>query len=149
MNCSVQYTQDPLYANLSTPVIGPVNTPFPVLYVNIADLSFGTLYHQISFLINSSFKVIIRGNHSFDIENQENNAIDTEKHSVVLEVYQVGLLGLVLCALTLAVIVYTGLVVFLCKKGKCPCNCGVGDYYFVTQSRSGILLEHLHKVWLP
>lgn len=123
-DCSIQYTQDPSYVNLSPPVTGPINTPFSIVSINEASI-LTSLYFQVMLTINSSLEVVIRESSTVVVERrttQREQVVSTEiaksESMVVLKVYQICLLGIFILFLVIALTVCSGIVYFLCRKGK-------------------------------
>lgn len=135
--CKIQYSMDTSYSSLSAPVTGPIGTAFPVC---IVDLSSRIIYyHQASMMINSTLEIVVRSSDVFTfattdnplsndgITNQERNTT-VPKHSYIeLKVYQVGLMGLLMVVLVLALAICTGVVIIQNHRGN-------NDYNLVTCS---------------
>lgn len=62
-NCSIQYTLDPYYRNMNSPVLGPINIPFQILTIIHKDSTL--YYHQATVITNTSAKVILRSSNVF------------------------------------------------------------------------------------
>ena len=124
-NCSVQYSQDPHYINLTSPITGLTNTPFPVLSASPASLDVTTealYYHQASIVIDASFEVVIRARDSFSFEGHVVMATspfptDFKMMTIELEIYQLALLGAVIAVLLLAGSACFCFVIVLLQKG--------------------------------
>lgn len=119
-NCKIQYSKDPSYSNLSIPVTGPIGSPFPVCFV---DGTLSVYYHQASVIINSTLEIIVRPNGVFTFATDSTTSSEKEDttvpdHALVLEVYQMGLIGLLIAVLALALAICTGVVIVLNRRGK-------------------------------
>ena len=135
-NCTVQYGKDPLYQNLSAPVIGPVNSLFSIVDIETTI----TYYHQASVMINSSLEIIIKSVDNFTIEDDVHNTTSSMTPSmaatshpplfsmnsspavnngVTLTIYQLGLAAFVVIILILLTLGTTIIIiVLLIHKGS-------------------------------
>ena len=62
-NCSVQHTTDYTYNNLSPPIIGHINVPFVI--APLAAITTAVYYHQVTLLVNATFRIVIRSRETF------------------------------------------------------------------------------------
>lgn len=128
-NCSIQYTLDPYYRNLSSPVTGPINTPFPMITIIHKDSTM--YYHQATVITNTSTKVILRSSDVFTTAIHDTSGIGVtnttlpflptgseNRVTIVLETYQVGLFGSVVAVLLLIVVISIIVIILLLNKGK-------------------------------
>lgn len=129
--CSIDYSTNPWYQNLSTPVSGPINTPFPV---PIMEMASGTYYYQTTAFINSTLKTIVRSCFQLVMisSGEEQDAVtvllhmpnctshnmDSKENRLTLEWYQlgvtIGIFAIILIPLTMAIVVlsHKGTVTF-------------------------------------
>lgn len=123
-HCSIQFSTDPSYADLSSPTVGPTNTLF---YFTFMEPTHAIYYHQASVVVNSTLEIIVRSSDVFNFAHGEgteccNRAYTTQyttqtlpNHSskgvVMLKVYQLGLLGLLFGVLLLGLFISIGVAV--------------------------------------
>ena len=134
-NCTVQYGKDSVYQNLSAPVIGPVNSLFPIVDVETTV----TYYHQASVIINSSLEIIIKSIDTFTNDVLYStytastmtpsmaatshpplfpmNSSPAVNNDVTLKIYQLGLAVFVVIILILALGTAIIIIVLLLQKG--------------------------------
>ena len=121
-SCKIQFSNGPSYSNLSTPVSGPIGSPFPVRFV---DGTSSVYYHQASTVVNSTLEIVVRSNGVFDIAPDSSTTVigtaDVPNFAVMLEAYQIGLIGLLMAILTFTLVICTGIIVFLTRRGKTAC----------------------------
>lgn len=99
--CTVQYSMNRFYGNLSQPVTGPINTLFHVCFMEPTSAIY---YHQASVMISPTLEVIVRSHIAF------NSSLPS---TINLEVYQLGLLGLLFVMVLFTSV--TIIVLLLCK----------------------------------
>lgn len=100
--CSIQFSIDAFYSNLSTPTIGPINTPFKFPFTETPSPVY---YHQASVTL-SNLEIVVHSSDALTLNmventtgihdssmNQSSSTCDVQS-AVVLEVYQLGLVGL-------------------------------------------------------
>ena len=126
-NCSIQYTKDSSFRNLSSPVIGPFNIPFAI------PIKETTLYAQATVIVNTSIIISVRSSNVFEFTNgneSENRECTSTANTpfstpmpvpinpgtVTFEVYQVVMLFLFLGILLLALIISIGIIICLVHK---------------------------------
>ena len=124
--CSIQFSRDAFYNNLSTPTIGPINAPFKFPFTETPSALY---YHQASVAI-SDLEIIVRSSEALTLNiiestteysttlmlNESSSACDVEG-AIVMEVYQLGLLGLLFLILISALGVCCGITCCV-YKGK-------------------------------
>ena len=103
-NCSIQYTKDSSFNNLSSPVIGPFNIPF---VIPIKETVY-VYYHKATVVINSSLVVSVRSR-SFI------NGSAIKSSGANITIYQITLC-LLFTILSLALIISIGNIVYLKHK---------------------------------
>lgn len=72
-NCSIQFTTDYSYQNLSPPVFGRINIPFKVIPEGISTI----IYHQATIIADSSLTVIVRSRDVFTFPVIVNTSLAT------------------------------------------------------------------------
>ena len=128
-NCSIQYTKDSSFSNLSSPVIGPFNIPFAI------PIKETTLYAQATVVVNTSLVISVRSSNAFEFTNGNGSkssdcectsaantpfstpmTVPINPGTVTFEVYQVVMLFLFLGILLLALMISIGIIVCLVHK---------------------------------
>lgn len=123
-NCSIQYTKDSSFNNLSKPVIGPFNIPFAI---PIKETTLSVYYLQAAVVVNSSLVITVRSSKVFTSTNGSGNRSSEDDSSTsfltpatappgTVKVYQVALLCLFLGISLLALVISIGIIVFLVHK---------------------------------
>ena len=117
--CKIEYSEDSSYSNFSTPVSGPIGSPFPVRFM---DGTSNVYYHQASVVVNSTLEIVVRSSGVLNILTTDNNnttisdaTTNVPKLAVMLEV---GLLGLLITILAFTLAICTGVIVILTRRGK-------------------------------
>lgn len=126
-NCSIQYTTDPNYSDLSSPVVGPINIPFVIPNM---ETSIAAVYHQATVLavVLLNFEIVVKSSGVYAIDNDENINNSTMRpvlptgvsgHGAALnvEVYQLGIVVIAFVVLILVLIVSIIFVILQTLKG--------------------------------
>ena len=116
-NCSIQYTKDSSFSNLSSPITGPFNIPFAI------PINVSVYYIQAAVVVNTSLAISMRSSKVFEFANGNGNkSCECECENainpgtVAFEVYQVVMLFLFLGILLLALMISIGIIVCLLHK---------------------------------
>ena len=119
-HCSIQFSRDRSYTNLSFPNVGPMNTLF---YFMLSATAPGVYYHQASVVINSSLEIVVHSGSAFalakdfQIPESDNTTFLNEPSGVVtLKLYQLVLLGMVIGILLLCLAISNGAAVLQFQK---------------------------------
>ena len=105
--CTIQFSRDPSYSNLTTPTIGPVNVLFQFPFMETSSSS--TYYHQATLNVDSTYTIVVQSSDVISFPNgetfpgtsvTESSATEytTSRSSITLtiEFYQLGLIALLL-----------------------------------------------------
>ena len=122
--CTIQFSRDPSYSNLTTPTIGPVDVLFQFPFMETSSSS--TYYHQATLNVDSTYTIVVQSSDVISFPNGETfpdtsvtesstTEYTTPRNSITLtiEFYQLGLLGL-LIALLLFIALATCCGITLC-----------------------------------
>lgn len=116
--CTIQYGMDHSYDNLSSPVTGPMDTLF---HICVLELTPAVYYHQGSVIINSTLEIRVRSSTAFSFSNNNTYTCTSDAEStydgIILQAYQMGLLGAFICVMVLALVICIGLLIHNCCKG--------------------------------
>lgn len=127
-NCSIQFSRDPFYNNLSFPITIPMNEVYLFTFIGYTPAVY---YHQASVVVNSTLEIIVHSSNiliiaSNDIGKTDDNSTFlnqsiTSGGVVMLKIYQLGLLGLVIAVLFSSLLISIGVVIF--HRGMlCTCT---------------------------
>ena len=125
--CTIQFSRDPSYSNLTTPTIGPVNILFQFPFM---ETSSSTYHHQATLNVGSTHEIIVRSRDVISFSNEETfpgtSTTDTSvtvytasRNSTILTLksYQLGLLGLLIAFLLVALATCFGIISCLLYRG--------------------------------
>lgn len=126
-NCSIQYTTEYSYENLTHQVIGPINTPFPI--ISLEEVSTVVYYHQATIVVNTSISVVVRARDVFfTYSSTSHYASQTDpaqfattfpsEPTIILHRSHLGLIVAVIAVLLLGLTVSIIFIIFLVCKGK-------------------------------
>ena len=121
--CSIKFSKDATYTNLSTLTVnGPVNSPFSFPLGE----STSPVYHQASVTL-PTLKIVVRSSSTTQptaiteddiINDATTSSFSCASGGVVLQLYQLGLLGLLVAILVLALVTCSGAFICLLCKGN-------------------------------
>lgn len=123
-NCSIRYTTDYSYENLSPPIMGPINTPFQIIPEGV--ISAAVYYHQASVIVDPSMKITVRSRdiiYNFETESScdtvSTNPLLPTITTFQLPVSHLGVFGAIVALLLFTVIISISSTAVLVCKGKC------------------------------